>query len=122
MNPLDTNSQSVHEMVPVLFFFSFILLLVLSLFGRLVNRVMKRNVVNGAYIALVLLLLLVAVLLGLSLFHPKITLHGSRMLGQGMAALIPATALSFFLGRRFSQKKKPPQEQVLSTKVSVGER
>lgn len=106
MNPLDANPQPLHQMVPVLFVLSFILLGLLSLIGGLLNRLAKRPLFNGAYAVLVLLLVGMCALVGLSLFHPKVTLYGSRMLGQGTAALLPATVVSFFLGRRFSRKAK----------------
>ncbi len=109
MNPLDTTPQPLHQMVPVLLVLSFLLLAALSLIARVVNWLAKRPLLNGAYLALLLLLLSMAALTGLGLFHPKVTLYGSRMLGQGMAALIPAAAVSFFLGRRFSRKKRQSQ-------------
>jgi hypothetical protein len=104
MNPLDTSPQPIHQMVPVLLLLSFILLVVVSLTCRLVNWVAKKPLTNGAHVAFGLLLLAMAALTAVSLFHPKVTLYGSRILGQGMAALIPATALSFYLGRRFSRR------------------
>jgi hypothetical protein len=106
MNPLDTSPQPIHQMVPVLFILSFVLLTVVSLIGRLVNWMTKKPLMNGAYVTFGLLLVAMAALTGVSLFHPKVTLYGSRILGQGMAALIPAAALSFYLGRRFGRRNK----------------
>jgi hypothetical protein len=108
MNPLDTNPQPIHQMVPVLFILSFVLLALVSLVGRLVNKVAKKPIMNSGYVALGLLLLAITALTAVSLFHPKVTLYGSRMLGQGTAALLPAAALALYFGRRFSRRNKRP--------------
>lgn len=119
MNPLDTSPQPIHQMVPVLFILSFILLAVASLIGRLVNWIAKKPLINSAYVAFGLLLLAMAALTAVSLLHPKVTLNGSRMLGQGTAALVPAVALSFYLGRRFARRKKTPTPNLASPETST---
>ena len=117
MNPLDPSPQPLHQMVPVLLTLSFILLALVSLIGRLVNWLARRPLMNAGYVVCALLLLAMAALTALSLFHPKVTLYGSRMLGQGTAALIPAAALSFYLGRRFSRQRRNSATRLASPEL-----
>lgn len=112
MNPLDTSPQPIHQMALVLFVLAFVLLAAFALLGRVVNWLAKKPLVNGAYIAFFALLLSIVALTGLSLFHPSISLRGSRILGQSTAALVPATAIAFYLGRRASRKSKLAAKQV----------
>jgi hypothetical protein len=99
-------TQPLHQMALVLFVLSFVAVAGLLLIARLVNLAAKRALLNGGYAALALLLVLMAALLGLSLFHPQITPQGSRILGQAMASLLPASLLAFFLGRGFQRRHK----------------
>jgi glucan phosphoethanolaminetransferase (alkaline phosphatase superfamily) len=120
MNALATTPQPLHEMVPVLLVLSFLLLAAVSLIARVFNWVAKKPVLNGSYLVLLLLLLSIAALTALSLFHPKVSLYGSRILGQGTAALVPAAVVSLILGRRFSRKKQQARQGIAGSRTQQG--
>lgn len=97
--------QPVHEMVPILAIFSFVLLGLLTLVAAVLNRFRRKPWVNGSKIFFWFLLTAVVGFNLYSYTDERITLQGHRIIGQATFGLLPALIVSFFLGRRFRRKQ-----------------
>jgi hypothetical protein len=106
MDPIATSPQPIHEMVPVLFVLSFVLLFGFLLGAKLVNWIARRPLLNGGSAFFWLLLTFVVGFAVYSSLDERITLRGHRIIGQATAALVPSLAVGFFLGRRFKKKAR----------------